>query len=126
MPKNWKTYSLGELSKSISYGYTESASKEKIGPKFLRITDIQNDFIDWNNVPYCPLNENDGKKYALDLGDIDLTGVGLEPLSKLTKLVSLNLIWTNLTGVDLEPLSKLTNLKELHKRAIRQTRRMAL
>ncbi len=35
------------------YGYTESATTEPIGPRFLRITDIQNGQVNWNNVPFC-------------------------------------------------------------------------
>src|SRR5690606_31182161 len=35
----WEEKTLGEVSK-INYGYTEKASFEEIGPKFLRITDI--------------------------------------------------------------------------------------
>jgi type I restriction enzyme, S subunit len=35
------------------YGYTESATTEPIGPRFLRITDIQNGQVNWNIVPFC-------------------------------------------------------------------------
>ena len=76
MPQNWKTYKLGELSESISYGYTESASLDKVGPKFLRITDIQNDFIDWKTVPYCPITDKDRLKYSLSIGDILVARTG--------------------------------------------------
>ena len=51
---HWQQTNLGSISSDIAYGYTESSSSEKIGPKFLRITDIQNDFINWDTVPYCP------------------------------------------------------------------------
>ena len=47
----WKKYKLGEVSKDIAYGYTESASPIPIGPKFLRITDIVGG-LDWDKVPY--------------------------------------------------------------------------
>ena len=76
MPVNWKKYNLGDLSEDISYGYTESASKEEIGPKFLRITDIQNDFIDWNEVPYCKISEKDLNKYQVEIGDIVVARTG--------------------------------------------------
>ncbi|MDR0206865.1 MAG: hypothetical protein LBI45_06380 [Bacteroidales bacterium] len=49
---DWKKYRLGEIVRDISYGYTESASTDCIGPKFLRITDIVGK-LDWNTVPYC-------------------------------------------------------------------------
>ena len=52
IPEGWVVTTLGDISTRKQYGYTESASNEKIGPKFLRITDIQNDFISWDKVPY--------------------------------------------------------------------------
>jgi len=39
-----------------------------VGPKFLRITDIQNGKVDWNTVPYCKCDNHD--KYRLRPGDI--------------------------------------------------------
>lgn len=73
---DWKTYKLGDICSEISYGYTESASLELVGPKFLRITDIQHDFINWDNVPYCPITESNHKKYKLELGDIVIARTG--------------------------------------------------
>jgi type I restriction enzyme S subunit len=60
---------LNELVQT-QYGYTESASTETIGPKFLRITDIAQNYIDWANVPYCKISERDFEKYRLKSGDI--------------------------------------------------------
>jgi type I restriction enzyme S subunit len=72
----WKETILGELADNIAYGYTESASEEEIGPKFLRITDIQEDFINWETVPYCQISENDHKKYKLEIGDVVIARTG--------------------------------------------------
>ncbi|MFH1546187.1 MAG: restriction endonuclease subunit S [Patescibacteria group bacterium] len=72
----WQETTLGEVASSIAYGYTESATKEKIGPKFLRITDIQDDFINWNKVPYCPISENNHQKYKLKIGDVVVARTG--------------------------------------------------
>ena len=72
----WKETTLGDVANDISYGYTESASHKSVGPKFLRITDIQDDFIDWKDVPYCPINKKDYKKYKLDIGDICIARTG--------------------------------------------------
>jgi predicted nucleotidyltransferase len=47
--KGWEQKKLGEVAKA-SYGYTESASYKEIGPKFLRITDLQNGGVDWKTV----------------------------------------------------------------------------
>ena len=47
---DWKKSSLRDVCVNIQYGYTESAVSESVGPKFLRITDIVSDFIDWDSV----------------------------------------------------------------------------
>ena len=46
--RGWDKRNLGSIAK-INYGYTESASFKEIGPKFLRITDIQDLTIGSNN-----------------------------------------------------------------------------
>ncbi|MBN2869135.1 MAG: restriction endonuclease subunit S [Flavobacteriaceae bacterium] len=76
IPNGWKETSLGDISLRKQYGYTESASTEEIGPKFLRITDIQNDFIDWKTVPYCPISDSDLEKYKLQIGDVVIARTG--------------------------------------------------
>jgi len=35
------------------YGYSASATKIHAGPKFLRMTDIQDGTVSWDTVPYC-------------------------------------------------------------------------
>lgn len=72
----WATFKFGDICEDISYGYTESAAWENIGPKFLRITDIQDDFINWNNVPYCPITKENHAKYKLEVGDIVIARTG--------------------------------------------------
>lgn len=72
----WKTTTLGEICTDISYGYTESARTEIVGPKFLRITDIQYDFITWANVPYCLITGENHIKYKLEIGDIVIARTG--------------------------------------------------
>jgi len=71
----WVERRLGELAR-INYGYTESASAEMVGPKFLRITDIQENGVDWANVPYCPIDASDYPKYKLADGDIVFARTG--------------------------------------------------
>ncbi len=75
MRKGWKFKELGAVS-VISYGYTESASIEPIGPRFLRITDIQDDRVDWESVPYCNITSADIPKYRLANGDIVFARTG--------------------------------------------------
>ena len=72
----WKKTTLADVSSDISYGYTESASPDKVGPRFLRITDIQNGIVNWNTVPYCPISEADHRKYRLHHGDIVIARTG--------------------------------------------------
>ena len=44
---------LANVCESVRYGYTASANHEEVGPRFLRMTDIVRDFIDWDSVPFC-------------------------------------------------------------------------
>ena len=74
--KGWRTVKLGEICSDISYGYTARAKNKPIGPKFLRITDIVPNKIDWLNVPYCKINTNDISKYKLKIGDIVIARTG--------------------------------------------------
>jgi len=69
MKKGWETSELSAVS-DINYGYTESASRDPIGPRFLRITDIQDERVDWDGVPYCKIEAADLPKYRLASGDI--------------------------------------------------------
>ncbi len=76
MAGEWKETTLGEVSSDVSYGYTESASDENVGPRFLRITDIQNGVVNWSTVPYCPISKSDHAKYQLRKGDIVVARTG--------------------------------------------------
>ena len=75
MKKGWQTKTLDEVS-TINYGYTESANSEPVGPRFLRITDIQDGDVDWENVPYCKIESVDLPKYRLASGDIVFARTG--------------------------------------------------
>jgi type I restriction enzyme S subunit len=75
MKKGWQTKRLSEVS-SMNYGYTESASSEPVGPRFLRITDIQDDRVDWDRVPFCKIESADVPKYCLASGDIVFARTG--------------------------------------------------
>ncbi|MEI6139337.1 MAG: restriction endonuclease subunit S [Mariniphaga sp.] len=76
IPKGWEVKRLSEFWDNSQYGYTQSSSLESIGPKFLRITDIQGGAVDWNNVPYCIANNNDIKKYKIIKGDLFVARTG--------------------------------------------------
>jgi len=76
MSAEWEETTLADVSAEVSYGYTESASDKKVGPRFLRITDIQNGVVNWSNVPYCPISKADHGKYRLQSGDIVVARTG--------------------------------------------------
>lgn len=67
---------LSELCSEISYGYTASAESEVVGPKFLRITDIQGGVVNWDEVPYCKIDEKNLAKNLLKKGDIVVARTG--------------------------------------------------
>src|SRR5262249_2162722 len=72
----WPEVKLEELATSVDYGLTASAIAEDYGPKFLRITDIQDGFVNWETVPYCRCDENDSKRFGLASGDIVFARTG--------------------------------------------------
>ena len=75
MKTEWELKELGVVS-AINYGYTESASSEPVGPRFLRITDIRDDRVDWGSVPYCKIPLANLSKYRLANGDIVFARTG--------------------------------------------------
>ena len=71
IPEGWEVKPLGEISHKAQYGYTQSAKDEPVGPKFLRITDINKKaWIEWDSVPHCEIGTEDSEKYRLHKGDI--------------------------------------------------------
>jgi type I restriction enzyme S subunit len=70
IPEDWSVRQLSELT-ATQYGYTESASSEPVGPRFLRGMDInKSSYIDWSTVPYCPITVDNYAKYRLAPGDV--------------------------------------------------------
>jgi len=78
LPEGWKKDLLVNLcSKKPQYGYTATCVKEKVGPIYLRITDI--DFkgnVDWNNVKFVDLPKEEHAKFKLEKGDIVIARTG--------------------------------------------------
>ena len=73
---SWKTMSLGEVAESVDYGITASSSNQPIGPKFLRITDIQNGSVEWDSVPWCHCDARLAVNSQLKRGDIVFARTG--------------------------------------------------
>ena len=76
LPKGWVWVRLGNLCEKIHYGYTASAIHNKDGVKLLRITDIQNDKVNWNKVPSCQISNSEINKYLLNEDDILIARTG--------------------------------------------------
>ena len=71
-----RTVRVREVSESIQYGHTASAVVRKQGPRFLRITDIQEGKVDWESVPSCDIVAEDVPKYRLSKGDLVFARTG--------------------------------------------------
>lgn len=69
IPNEWKWVRWGELSNSIQYGLNAGA-QTKGKAKLVRISDIQNNEIVWDLVPYCEINETEISQYILNENDI--------------------------------------------------------
>ena len=63
------------ITANIHYGYTASATHDG-NAKLLRITDIQNNRVVWENVPYCSVSKNDLQTYQLHNRDIMIARTG--------------------------------------------------
>jgi type I restriction enzyme, S subunit len=70
IPQGWGVRKLSEFV-STQYGYTESTNAQPVGPKYLRGMDInKTSYIDWSQVPYCPIKPEDKPSYSLKVGDV--------------------------------------------------------
>ena len=76
VPEGWASTNLACVADSLTYGYTASATAGSNGPRFLRITDIQDGRVQWNSVPTCDIEEREVRKYNLRPGDIVFARTG--------------------------------------------------
>uniref|UniRef100_UPI002623F713 restriction endonuclease subunit S n=1 Tax=Fusobacterium sp. TaxID=68766 RepID=UPI002623F713 len=75
IPSNWEWVRLEDIILKIKYGFTASAI-DTGEIKFLRITDIQNNKVNWENVPYCKITNEEYKNYKLEKRDILIARTG--------------------------------------------------
>jgi len=68
--------SINEVATAIQYGYTAKATTLPVGPKMLRITDIQEGSVDWENVPNCVIDFKDFPRFRLASGDLVFARTG--------------------------------------------------
>jgi type I restriction enzyme, S subunit len=59
---------IADLAEQPQYGFTASAVSHPIGPKLVRITDLQDGKIEWDRVPFCECPEEG--RFALRDHDI--------------------------------------------------------
>lgn len=69
IPENWAWCKLGTLSESIQYGYNAPA-KDFGRIKMVRISDIHENEVEWDSVPYCDIDEKEIQTYLLKKNDI--------------------------------------------------------
>lgn len=71
-----KRVALGAFAKSVEYGVTAAATLQPVGPKFLRITDIQDGVVNWDTVPWCECDARSAENSRLQEGDIVFARTG--------------------------------------------------
>ncbi len=69
IPESWEWVRWGTLSESIQYGYNAPA-QEHGRIKMVRISDIQDNEVLWETVPYCDIKESEIATYLLKPNDI--------------------------------------------------------
>lgn len=74
--ERWEVKPLSDLADAIQYGYTAKAKTDAAGIRYLRITDIQDNHVEWSTVPSCDVSEAESKKYLLAAGDLVFARTG--------------------------------------------------
>ena len=69
LPDSWCWCRWGTISESIQYGYNAPA-KENGRIKMVRISDIQDNKVLWDTVPFCDIDEESIETYLLKQNDI--------------------------------------------------------
>ena len=69
LPENWEWVRWGDLSRSIQYGYNAPAKAEGV-VRMVRISDIQDNHVLWDTVPFCDIPEEEIHNYLLAENDI--------------------------------------------------------
>ena len=69
IPESWSWTRWGAVATSIQYGYNAPA-KQCGRIRMVRISDIHENLVTWNTVPFCDINESDISTYLLRPNDI--------------------------------------------------------
>ena len=76
LPVGWEWTRVGQVSTRVQYGITASADHASTGPRFVRITDIQNDQVNWETVPGVQGLAEDFSDHYLMPGDLLIARTG--------------------------------------------------
>lgn len=76
MPESWEVAPISKYCEKPRYGYTASASTQPNGPKFLRITDITEEGVNWDTVPYCSCPQSKLDTLRLKSDDLVFARIG--------------------------------------------------
>ncbi|MCQ2117411.1 MAG: restriction endonuclease subunit S, partial [Bacteroidales bacterium] len=69
IPEGWEWERWGHISLAIQYGYNAPAAQSG-NARMVRISDIQDNKLVWDTVPYCTIPEKDIDTYLLEPNDI--------------------------------------------------------
>ncbi len=72
---NWQQFKIKEIAKKVQYGLTSQSGKNYKGPRYLRITDIQDRKVNWETVPFAK-QKDDLEGYRLNKGDVVFARTG--------------------------------------------------
>lgn len=75
VPAGWEWARMSSLSSVIHYGFTASAGLSG-NAKLLRITDIQDGKVQWDDVPFCEIDKKGLCNYQLENDDIVIARTG--------------------------------------------------
>ena len=96
IPGSWQWVYFERILNNIHYGYTASANYELLDVRLLRITDIQNNRVDWESVPGCEIKSDDFDKFKLQNGDLLIARTGgTIGKSFLVESISLNSVFAS-------------------------------
>lgn len=76
LPGGWAETALEDIARDVTYGYTAKSNRISGGAKMLRITDIQDNRVDWSQVPFCAISATDREKYLLKKWDLVFARTG--------------------------------------------------
>ena len=76
IPVGWRWSCLGDVCSAVHYGYTAPSMKAAGDARLLRITDIQNDCVDWAAVPGCKIDSERIATFGLSNGDLLIARTG--------------------------------------------------